>query len=439
MGRRIIWAAGLSALVAGYATAQQPGPGPGAGFYPAAPGPVLSLPSNVLFPDPVPPPTGMPGSGFAEKPPRYPVDESGNRAINWFYSQSELLYGWVNKGDSRPLGTRGNALGRGVLGEPGTSSLGATDDFDSAYGFRQMIGIWLVPSRKFGFETGGYVLERQTAGFTATSDGSAILARPFYDASTDSENARLIAFPDGFRGTVSALGTTRNYGLEANFIFNAMERDAFSLDFLTGFRFLALEENLTVRDRTQAFNAGLVAYNGVLAGNPAAVAVTDRAATANRFYGMALGLRASGEYTRISYSLTTKISLGGVRQRQFTEGRTDFFPDGVTLGNSTPTGMLYYTNNSGLQNRTKFAVVPELGLKLGYRITNRISSYIGYDVIYLNDAIRPSDTVSRSINPTLLPTSPTFGVPFGPNVPTAGIRTSDFLLQTFSSGVMVVF
>jgi hypothetical protein len=447
MRLRSIWTIGLSFAAAGVVSAQNPGPMappamPGPGFFPAAQGPVMGVPSSLVFPDPSPHMPG-PSAPYSEKPPRYPVDENGNRAINWFYSQSELLWGWTNGGENvRPIATRGNTLGLGILGEPGTSSLGDIDDFGRANGFRQTIGIWLTPSRKFGFEVGGTVLERRADGFTVASDGSpgsAILSRPFFDATTDAENARLIAYPGAFTGRIDAQSRQRTYGLESTFIFNAIERDGFSLDLLSGFRFLALEEGLTVTDRSKAIGVGLISYNGMLSGPPGAVVIRDRAATANRFYGYSIGLRASGEFSRVSYAVQTKIALGAVRQRQFTEGSTSFLPDGSTVGNVTPTGMLYFPANSGLQNRTKFAVVPELGLKLGYRLTHRISTYMGYDVTFLSDAVRPTDTLSPSINPTRMPSSPTFGVPFGPNVPTGGMRTSDFLLQTFSSGVMVVF
>ena len=107
MDRRIAWAMGITLLTAAMATAQPPAE---TGYYPAAQGPVMSLPSSALFPDPVGPTGGPggpagPGVGYGEKPPRYPLDENGNRAINWFYSQTDLLFGWTEESSARPLGT----------------------------------------------------------------------------------------------------------------------------------------------------------------------------------------------------------------------------------------------------------------------------------------------------------------------------------------------
>jgi hypothetical protein len=409
------------------------------GFYPAAPGPVMSVPSEALFPEA--PPAGVP-SGYAERAPRYPIDENGNRAVNWFYSQTELLYGWANKtGSGQNLSTTGTTFSRGVLGETGTAGLGYPSDFGTANGVRQMIGVWLVPSRTLGFEIGGFALERRIDTNSHASNGTQVISRPFFDLTTGSENARIIAFPNAFTGRIDETSTQRTFGAEANFIVNFMERDSFSLDFVNGFRFMALQESLTIRDYSQAVGQGSIAFNGNFFSNPAAISVTDSVSTANRFYGYSLGLRGSGEYNRFSYAVTAKIGLGAVHQNQSARGSTSFFANGGSvLTERASNGMLFFASNSGHTSETKFAVLSEIGLKVGYRITHHISTYVGYDAMYLNETVRPGDTINRNINPNLLPSSPNFGIPFGSQAaPVRSTRTSDFLLHTFSSGVMVVF
>lgn len=440
MDRRIAWAMGITLLTAAAATAQPPA---STGYYPAAPGPVMALPSNVLFPEPVGPTGGPagPGMGYGEKPPRYPLDENGNRAINWFYSQTDLLFGWTEETGGRSLGTTGTIFGRGVIGEPGTSSFGSADDFDTAVGVRQTVGWWFTPQRNFGLEASGFVFERKTSGFRVASDaaGNPVLARPFVDASTGQENARNIAFPDAFTGNMTALSSMRVYGADIGFVIGMSERESFNVDFLGGFRFLSLIENLDTADYSQALGGGLVAFNGVLAGPPAAVGTNDHVSTQNRFYGPSFGLRAAGAWNRVTYQVSARCGLGWVTQSQTTAGTTTFYADGITPTATTSGGMLIFPQNSGRITRTQFAAVPEFGFKLGYQVTRRMGVYMGYDLVYLSNAVRPSDVVKQPINPTLLPTGQNFGIPFGPISPVGGFSSSDFLLNSISGGIQIVF
>jgi hypothetical protein len=441
MDRRIAWAIGITALTAAAATAQPPA---GTGYYPAAPGPVMALPSSVLFPDPVGPPGGPGGPGvpgYGEKPPRYPLDENGNRAINWFYSQTDLLFGWTEETSGRPLATTGSIFGRGVIGEPGTTSFGSANDFDTAYGVRQTVGWWFTPQRNIGLEASGFVFERKTSGFSVSSDaaGNPVLARPFVDATTGQENARNIAYPDAFAGNITALASQRVYGADIGFVIGMRERETFNVDLLGGFRFLALIENLDTADYSQALAGGLLAFNGALAGAPAAVGTNDHVSTQNRFYGPSFGVRAAGAWNRVTYQVSTRIGLGWVVQSQATTGTSTFYADGITPTTTTAGGMLIFPQNSGRITRTQFAAVPEFGFKLGYQLTRRMGVYMGYDLVYLSNAVRPSDAVSQPINPTLLPTGQNFGIPFGPISPVGGFNNSDFLLHSITGGIQIVF
>ena len=47
--------------------------------------------------------------------------------------------------------------------------------------------------------------------------------------------------------------------------------------------------------------------------------------------------------------------------------------------------------------------------------------------------------VKQPINPTLLPTGQNFGIPFGAISPVGGFSSSDFLLNSISGGIQIVF
>jgi hypothetical protein len=92
----------------------------------------------------------------------------------------------------------------GVLGTPGAAVLFGDNHVnnDARSGFRVTLGGWLDSAQTLGVEGSFFMLERQATGFTASSPGSPILARPFVDATTGlPAAAELVAFP----GTLSGL------------------------------------------------------------------------------------------------------------------------------------------------------------------------------------------------------------------------------------------
>jgi hypothetical protein len=49
-------------------------------------------------------------------------------------------------------------------------------------------------------------------------------------------------------------------------------------------------------------------------------------------------------------------------------------------------------------SRDQFAIVPELGLKVGYQLTHQLRFYAGYDLLYISKVLRPGDQIDRGIN-----------------------------------------
>ena len=48
-------------------------------------------------------------------------------------------------------------------------------------------------------------------------------------------------------------------------------------------------------------------------------------------------------------------------------------------------------------------MIPEAGIRLGVRLTDRLHANIGYTVLYLPNVIRASEQIDRDINPGLIP------------------------------------
>jgi hypothetical protein len=98
---------------------------------------------------------------------------------------------------------------------------------------------------------------------------------------------------------------------------------------------------------------------------------------------------------------------------------------------------LNQTTNIGDYDRTKFAFMPEVAVNLGYRVTNFITMFVGYDFLYINNVLRPGQQVDTTVNPSLIPFS---GLPAGgsqrPMFPNHG---ESYWLQGITFGIALRF
>ena len=66
-------------------------------------------------------------------------------------------------------------------------------------------------------------------------------------------------------------------------------------------------------------------------------------------------------------------------------------------------GILAQRTNSGLFSRDQLSFVPEVGINLGYRLTEHLQATIGYSFIYWTHVVRPGDQINSRLNPNLFP------------------------------------
>jgi hypothetical protein len=139
--------------------------------------------------------------------------------------------------------------------------------------------------------------------------------------------------------------------------------------------------------------------------------------------GIKVGVGAMVEDVGIAGSLVTNDFSNGGPAQTFTGG---YF--------ALPT-------NIGDRSRTTFAVVPEVQLKVGYRITPSASVYLSYSFLYASDVVRPGNQIDRNINQTQS-VSYTGAPPatlIGPAQPSFGFNRSDFWAQGIGLGLEVRF
>jgi hypothetical protein len=62
-------------------------------------------------------------------------------------------------------------------------------------------------------------------------------------------------------------------------------------------------------------------------------------------------------------------------------------------------------SNMGSFERNRFALLPELALRLNCQLTECLSVGLGYNLLYLTETVRAGDQIDYAVNPTLLPGS----------------------------------
>jgi len=136
---------------------------------------------------------------------------------------------------------------------------------------------------------------------------------------------------------------------------------------------------------------------------------------------------------------TAKVALGAMVQTVEIEGillTNDFNNFGSPQ--SYPGGGYFATpTNIGKRTRQVFAVVPEAGLTLGYRLTPWMSIVAGYTFLYASDVVRAPQQINRNVNYSSFNLPP--AVPSGPQEPTFRFKSSDFWAQGLNVGLAFRF
>ena len=329
----------------------------------------------------------------------------------WF--RTEFLYWWPEGMDlpalvttSPPTTPQSQA---GVLGEPDTTVLFGAGEINgsSAAGLRLKSGFWLSNEGAYGLEGEYFGLRDQTDGFNAGSDGTTILARPFFDITNGQETALLISYPNQFSGAISIGSQTRLRSFLLNgraalspVVAVTSEAQPDRVDMILGYRYLELSDELTF---AQNINSG------------ADTAVTSESfQTENKFNGLQFGVVYQANFRRAWLESLIRVAVGNNRQTVNMLGNTTVTQAGVP--SNLTGGLLAQSTNIGNYQRKQFTMIPELGLTLGIRATSCLYGTIGYSVLYYPSVVRAGDQIDTDVNPTLL----------DPNVPFAGATRPQF-------------
>jgi hypothetical protein len=346
-----------------------------------------------------------------------------------FSVSAEALLWWFKGNATPPLVTDG------LFNEPGTKVfLGASDlDTDPNPGFRVTAAYSLT--ERWGVEGSFlYVPPRSTRKTVSSSGqpGSTDLWIPFIDPNIPAESLAELSATGFFAGSATEELRNSLLGAELNATMRLPAMGSFRLEALGGFRYLRLKETYTFS--TDSPN---------IPPEPADVfRTTDQFETTNNFYGPQVGARVRLDRGSFSLSGAVKVAFGAMVQSVDIEGQlvtNDFNNFGAPQ--TFVGGYFAQPTNIGSHTRSVFAVVPEVGLTLGYQITQRISVFAGYTFLYVSNVVRAPEQVNRTINPVGVPaiTGDPPGPRSGPAQPSFKFQSSDFWAQGLNVGLALRF
>jgi Putative beta barrel porin-7 (BBP7) len=364
---------------------------------------------------------------------------NGSDAVGFrVWVDPEYILWWTKTAPlSTPLVTTGPASSSGILGAPGTTVLfGSPLDYGDHSGGRLSTGFWLDEGGHVAIELAGFYLGNKTVSEFASSDvnGNPLIARPVVNALTGAPAAVAVSFPGALAGGIAISSSEELYGAETNVIGGLYRDKHFSLDALIGFRYLGLEEKLSIANATTVLPGGIAAFGGAPVAAPNGITITDRFDTRSDFYGGQIGARAEFRFNRLFLDIAGKLAVGNSHEVLNVSGTSTLFGPGGTVS-SLPGGLLAVSSNTGLHDHDEFTFVPAAEVKAGVCVTRWLTAYVGYDFLYWYDAARAASQIDGTVNPTLVPTNLAFGTTGGPARPVGSVRTGDFWAQGIDFGI----
>jgi hypothetical protein len=370
------------------------------------------------------------GPALAETPGASSSPPTGPRDPGGFSVSAEALVWWL-KGSPAPT----PLVSDGFLDDPGTKVFLGGEDLDTNPnpGLRVTLGYAL--DRRWGVEGSVFYLPTRSTTRSVSSSGlagSQNLLIPFFDPTLHRENVTGLSAAGDFSGSAREELSSSFLGAELSATRALVSTPAWRVDLLGGFRYLRLRE-------TYAFSTS----SPFVPPQPLDIWETkDEFDATNNFYGAQLGVRCRLDRGPWFVGGVVKLALGAMAQSVDIDGfllTNDF--NGFGAPQRFAGGYFAQPTNIGTRDRTVFAVVPEVGLTLGYRLCRWASVSVGYTFLYVSDVARPGLQVDRTINPTQ---SASFGgtpptTLQGPAHPAFKFEGSDVWAQGINFGLTLRF
>jgi hypothetical protein len=305
------------------------------------------------------------------------------------WAQLELLTWFVPDRDMPALVTTSAPGTLPVLPAGGANGVsiayGDPIEGEISAGFRGDVGKYITKNVGIGGRL--WYLSQSNDAFSASGDGSTqSIGRPFFNSSTGTEDALLVALDGVFTGAVAGNSTLELWAAEAYGRVRFSCSKSCRLDFIGGYSHFAIDDTLEISSttitnataRTRTFN--------------------DIFEAENRFNGGQVGFEMVITRGRWMARSLTKVHIGNMEQSIRIAGNSsDQTPPAAATATS---GGMLALGNQGTFKRDEFAFAPEANFKLGYRVRKNVLLSAGYTFIYWDNVALTGDVVDRVIDGT---------------------------------------
>jgi hypothetical protein len=359
----------------------------------------------------------------------------------WF--EAGYLVWRIKKGPlPEPLITGGPSTTSGPLGAIDTMAFFGPGGlaYGTFSGGELAAGCWCDDNAVFGLEGRGFFLEQRALSrhFVSDANGNPALGVPFFNVDTMAQDFFDFAFPGATAGNVFVSSASRMWGAEITLLANLYRDPTCSFDLLGGFRYLSLREEIVFGGASTPTPGTQVAFGGQFLDPPFTTSTLDSFRTLTQFYGLTLGARADVRRGPWFAELTGQLGFGGNESNVDIRG-VSALSSGAGLAATLPGGVLALPSNIGGRNHSQGSFVPELDVKVGYRVTKLLTAFVGYHILAWTDVARPGNQINHNVTTTQVPTSADFTGASPGALPQPAFHDSDFWAQGLTFGVEIHF
>ncbi len=246
------------------------------------------------------------------------------------WANLDYLMWWSRGASLPPLVTTGSQ--GGALNDPNLKILYGNDRVENTIrsGGRLNIGTWFNPQQTFGIGATFLQLQNMASNYTDVSNGSPIIARPFFNTATQAPDS-LVYRADGHIRRRSSRPRDRQLRGRRYVSASALiRRQGYRLDLVYGWRYLQLSDSVNIDDKAISTDPS----------NPEVPLGTtligfDGFRTTNKFNGGTIGFMSERRRGIWYLSTVGKISLGNMHQTAIINGYSSTTVPGQPPANFT--------------------------------------------------------------------------------------------------------
>ncbi len=293
-------------------------------------------------------------------------------------------------------------------------------NYDPFSGQRQTIGGWINQKRGIGIEFTVLSTSQQTQSQFFPSNNTFALGRPYFDVNANQPSMLLLSLPGQASANAQIQWSGYLRDLQLDLLKSGIVDEFWRVDWLAGIRYTEFNENLSIN--TNVYENATATLLGA----------NDTFQTSNQFLGGQLGSRLTIQSNRWSVKLTGKLAYGIVHQNVMINGLTIASSNGSIIG-TAPGNLLTQTSNIGNIWRDIDALIPEVNLRISYRVWRKLYLSLGYEFMAISSVVRPGAQIDTGVNPQLIPFTGQTSIT-GPNRPGMILQGSSFWAQGVTLG-----